>query len=103
MKYLSLICAGLLLLATLNMPYQYYTILKIVVTIGAVAMVFNDYKNRVNFLWILIFLGIAVLFNPIMPIDLGSKENELFVNIVVGFLFFIRTVSIRDKIKTYTT
>lgn len=103
MKYLSLICAGLLLLGVANLPYQFYTVLKIVVSIGALWMVIEDYKNRTNLLWILIFGAIAVYFNPILPFEFGTKENRVFIYILVGILFFLRTVRIKENIRNYQT
>jgi len=103
MKYLSLICAGLLLLGVANLPYQYYTVLKIVVSIGALWMVIEDYKNRANLLWILIFGAIAVYFNPIIPFDFGTKENRVFICILVSILFFLRTIRIKENIRKYQT
>jgi hypothetical protein len=74
MRPLLLICTGLLLLALADLPIGYYTLLRIVVTIGAVAVVVSEFENEINF-WVIAFGLIGILFNPLFPVYLGDKSN----------------------------
>lgn len=77
-----LIPAALLVIAVLPLPYGYYTLLRLVVTIAAVVAALGLYQARQAVVWTVIFMGaVALLFNPIitvrldrsawLPIDLG--------------------------------
>lgn len=86
MRSLLLICAGLLLLALVDLPIGYYTLLRIVVTIGAVAIVVTEFENRINF-WVIVFGLIAILFNPLIPVYLGDKSAWMPIDIITAILF----------------
>lgn len=49
MKSLLVISVALLFLGLFNLPIGYYTILRIVVTIGAIGVVIKVYENGLNF------------------------------------------------------
>lgn len=93
MKSLLLLCAALLLLALANLPIGYYTFLRIVVTIGAVAVVVTELKNGVNF-WVIAFGLIAVIFNPIIPVYLYDRALWAPIDIVVAILFGVKGFTI---------
>ncbi len=73
MKGLLLITADLLLLGIAEFPIRYYTLLRIVVTIGSVAVVVTEFENGIDF-WVIAFGLLAILFNPIIPIYLNDKS-----------------------------
>lgn len=89
MKALSLICAGLLFLALVNLPIGYYTMLRIVVTIGAAAIVIKEFENGIN-LWVIVFGLIAILFNPILPIYFHNKAIWTPIDLICGILFIVK-------------
>jgi len=89
MKALSLICAGLLFFALINLPIGYYTILRIVVTIGAAAIVIKEFENGIN-IWVIVFGLIVIVFNPIIPIYLHNKAIWNPIDFVSGTLFIIK-------------
>ena len=78
-----------LLLALAPLPYGYYTLLRIVVCGAAALLAFNDFKRfgSVSF-WVLLMGGIALLFNPIIPIHL-SREVWAPINILTALALFI--------------
>jgi len=86
MRTLLLICAGLLLLGLSNFPIGFYTLLRIAVTIGSIAVVVTEYKRGIGF-WVFSFGLIAILFNPIIPIHLNDKDIWIPIDIVVAILF----------------
>ncbi len=97
MKTLLLICAGLLFLGLADLPIGYYTILRIIVTIGSVAVVITEFKKGFN-LWVIIFGFIAVIFNPLFPVYLNGKSAWIPIDIIGGIIFIIKSFTIK-KIK----
>lgn len=98
MKYLLLICAGFLFLALANLPIGYFTFLRIVVTIGSVAVIVNEIKNGVNF-WVIIFGLIAILFNPLIPIYLNDKSAWMPIDIIAAVIFLIKSFTLKKQNK----
>ena len=89
MKALLFLCSLFLLIAIANMPIGYYTFLRIVVTIGAVAVVIHDYENGLNF-WVMTFGLIAILFNPIIPVYLHDQQIWRVIDFICALLFGIK-------------
>lgn len=97
MKGLLLICAGLLFLGIAELPIGYYTLLRIVVTGGAVMVIMTEFKEEFTF-WMIAFGLIGILFNPIIPVYLHDKEVWGGIDFVVGVLFVIKAFT--PNIKT---
>ena len=96
MKILYFICAGLSFFALIDLPYGYYTFLRIAITFTAVYGLIKEYSGKIDFL--IIALGIiAILFNPIIPIHLGDKSIWRLINIVCGGLFLIKGLKIKQE------
>ena len=94
MKALFLICIGLLLLAVADLPIGYYVLLRIVVTIGAVVVLIKEFENGINF-WIISFGLIAILFNPLIPVNLNDKDIWILIDIITAILFGIKSFTIK--------
>lgn len=94
MKTLLLISAGLLFLSLAPLPIGFYTLLRIVITIGAVAVIIQEIDNGLN-TWVIIFGLIAILFNPIIPVYLGDKDVWVPIDIIAGILFSIKAFNLR--------
>lgn len=92
----SVLCVSILFLAFLPFTIKYYYLLRIVVSIGAIIILF---KNRKQIHWIIIFAIIAVLFNPIFPIYLYKKSIWIPLDIVTGILFLIELFYKKSKPK----
>jgi hypothetical protein len=90
MRALLLICTGLLLLALVDLPIGYYTLLRIAVTIGAVAVVVAEFENGLNF-WVIAFGLIAIIFNPLIPIYFGDKSTWMPIDLITAVLFAIKS------------
>ncbi|MFT3918154.1 DUF6804 family protein [Cloacibacterium sp.] len=90
MKLLFIFCALSCFLGILKLPIEYYTFLRIVVSLGAILAIYNFIKIR-NYFWLGIFAGILLLFNPIFPIYLYQKSIWLPIDVVVGILFLLLT------------
>lgn len=85
--YPLIIISMLLFIGVLNLPYGYYTFLRIVVFISSLYLAYKYHKNKLE-LWLWVFLIIAILFNPIIPIYL-SKTTWVYLDIMVGCLFLL--------------
>jgi hypothetical protein len=88
MKLFWTLCAMLLLLACAKMPIGYYTLLRIIITIGAISILFYEIKKDVS-LFGIAFIMIAILFNPILPIYLYKRTIWMPIDISVAALFLI--------------
>ena len=77
-----------MLLGLLPMPFGFFILLKLIVSAGALYFAVNFHKQGDNFkVWIFGF--IVVLYNPIIPIPLGSKVLWIIVNIPTIYYFYI--------------
>ena len=97
MKTLLLICAGLLFIGLIDLPIGYYTLLRIVVTLGSVAVIVTESENGLNF-WVITFGLIAIVFNPFIPIYLNDKSAWMPIDIISGIIFIIKSFTL-NKIK----
>jgi hypothetical protein len=95
MKTLSLTCAGLLILALFNLPIGYYTFLRILVTIGAVAIVVSEFQISFNS-WVILFGLIAVLFNPFIPVFLNARSAWMPIDIITAVMFLVKSFKPTD-------
>lgn len=93
MKTLSFVAGAMLILAILPFPYAYYTLLRWAITIFAILVAYNFYKQDKSS-WTWVFGGIAVLFNPIAPVYL-SKGVWVILDFIGACLFSISAFSKR--------
>lgn len=96
MKLLGLICAALLLLALIDLPIGYYTFLRIIVTIGAIAIIVKEFENGFNF-WVVAFGIIAILFNPLIPVYLNDKDAWMPIDVIAAVLFIIKLLTFKSN------
>lgn len=77
---------ALSLIALFPLPYGYYTFLRIAVTAFAGLTAYLSFQSgkRDWFSWACV--GIAILFNPFIPIHL-DREVWMFMNVSVAGLF----------------
>lgn len=75
----ALIPAVALMLALLPWPYAYYQLLRVVVTVWAVALAWDQYRLAKSWTpWVFAFAAVGVLFNPIAPIYLSREVWAVF-------------------------
>ncbi len=70
--------------------------LRIVVTIGAVAIVVTEFENGINF-WVIAFGLIAILFNPLIPVYLGDKSAWMPIDLITAILFGIKSFTLKNN------
>ena len=95
MKFLLIICACLFLLGLANLPIGFYTLLRIVVTIGSIAVVVTEIEKGINF-WVIAFGLTGIIFNPIIPIYLHDKGVWLPIDLLCAILFLIKAFNIKQ-------
>jgi hypothetical protein len=96
MKTLTFMCGGCLLLAIMDLPIGYYTFLRILVTIGAVALVVTEYDQGIT-RWVILFGIVAILFNPLLPVYLLDKDKWIPVDLICGLLFIIKGFKLKGS------
>ena len=96
MKGLMVLCGFLLLVGIADMPIGYYTLLRLVVTIGSVAVVVAEMEKGIT-PWVLAFGLLALLFNPFIPVYLNDKDAWVPIDLIGGVLFFIKAYSRSPK------
>jgi hypothetical protein len=96
MKGLMVLCGFLLLVGIADMPIGYYTLLRLVVTIGSVAVVVAEMEKGIT-PWVIAFGLLALLFNPFIPVYLNDKDAWVPIDLIGGVLFFIKAYSRSPK------
>ena len=86
------------MIALAPLPIGFYTLLRIVVTIGAVAAIISEVDKGINS-WIVVFGLIAILFNPLIPIYLGNKDAWMPIDLIAAVLFLVKAFTVRTKIR----
>lgn len=88
-KTINTVLSVMMLLALFNLPYGYYELLRVVVFLGAIYdtyVAYSLYEKLTGPTYI--FLFIAFLWNPIIPIFLNRSVWNVF-NIAAAFALFI--------------
>lgn len=98
----AIISIVLLLLASFGRwPYGFYTLLRLVVTGGAIYLAFAAAQfNKTTWIWV---MGVtAVLFNPLIPVHLKRSVWQ-FIDFLAALLFAVTLFTIRGKKKPSLT
>lgn len=91
MKPLYITVCIILGIALLPISGGFYTLVRIIVTIGAVAATIQNSSNGIN-IWSIIYGGMAILFNPLFPVYLHDKGAWVMIDIIAIILFIIQIV-----------
>jgi hypothetical protein len=84
------------IISLLPLPYGFYSLTRTIFSICFGYVAFRLYEA--NILGWLIFLGLVILYNPILPVHLGSKAIWVVINFIgLGFLVFYLKDGILDK------
>ena len=87
-KWLCIASSILLLLGIpAGWPYSYYILLRWVILLSSAAVAYSFYNLKLQG-WALVFVAVAILFNPIMPFYL-SKSEWVILDFIGACLFFI--------------
>jgi hypothetical protein len=84
---LSLLTSLILLLAIVRGgSYDFFLVVRIVVTVNSALLAWRYYKKRT--LLTLLFGGVAVLFNPVLPVFFSREVWRLIDAVVLGLLLW---------------
>lgn len=86
MKVISFVAAFLLFIAIFHLPIGFYTFMRIGVTIVSILLIKQEIKKGIN-TWVILFGIITILFNPVLPIYLGSKSSWIPIDAISGIIF----------------
>ncbi|WP_412851022.1 DUF6804 family protein [Chryseobacterium sp. PMSZPI] len=81
-------CALCCFIGIFKLSIEYYTFLRILVSIGALLILYNTLSSKQQHFSI-IFLIILILFNPIFPIYLYRKGLWIPIDTITGVLFLL--------------
>jgi hypothetical protein len=94
MKTIKIILAGMLFLCLAKLPYGYYQFVRFGALLGFALLAFNSYEKGLKNSTI-VFIGLALLFQPFIKIGLGRELwNIVDVIVAIGLL-----VSIKEPLK----
>lgn len=77
--------------------YGYYQILRWVTVFSAGYLAYT-YKEGKQSGWFWIFLAIAILFNPVLPIY-QSKSTWGFFNVATGIIYLVSIISSKSSVR----
>jgi len=76
----------MLLIALVRLPYGYYIALRWIVAVFSAISAFDALNKRKSG-WVWVFIGIAIMYNPIVPVHL-TKAIWSPINILTAIIFF---------------
>ena len=88
----------MLFAALAPLPIGFYTLLRMIVTLTAVLLLVNYYKNN-KIEWTITFGIIALIFNPLIPIYLGDKSVWMPIDLLAGILFIYQGFKMKGSEK----
>lgn len=88
MKPFLTFCALCCFAGIFKLPIEYYTFLRILVSLGALLVLYHTLSSGQHYSSI-IFLIILILFNPVFPIYLYRKSIWIPIDTITGALFLL--------------
>ena len=88
--------AALLLLCLLDMPYGFFVLVRFVATAAFCYFAFEEYQDG-NKERMILFIILAVLFQPFMKISLGRVIWNIVDIVVAGYLIYLLFQVIKSK------
>ena len=96
MKTVKIILAAMLFLCLAKMPYGYFQFVRFAVFLGSCLLAYNSYEKCLTNNMI-IFIGLALLFQPFLKIALG-RELWNIVDVAVAAIL-IGSIFYKEKFK----
>lgn len=94
-KLIKVILAVLFFACLFKLPYSYYQLVRFLALIGFAFLAFESFKDE-NQLGMIVYIGLAILFQPLIKIALG-RELWNIVDVVVGIGLLISIFMEKDK------
>lgn len=96
MKLLLLSCGILLVLAIINLPIGYYTILRIIIFSCSIVILITEFRKGALF-WAVAFGLIALIFNPLSPLYLHNKSYWIPLDIIAATIFLVKAFTNKQQ------
>jgi hypothetical protein len=93
-RIIKIVLAVLFFICLLDMPYGFYQLVRFVALVGFSILAYQTYENEIKYLTI-IYIGLAILFQPLIKISLG-REIWNVLDVILG-LGLIISLFIRQK------
>lgn len=90
MKPFLTFCALCCFAGIFRLPIEYYTFLRIIVSVGALFILYHTLSSKQLYFNIIFFI-ILILFNPVFPIYLYRKNLWIPIDVITGILFLLVT------------
>lgn len=81
-----------LLLALLPMPYGYFQLLRLIVTIASAVAAYEEYVMKRHG-WVFTFVIICLLFNPVFIVSF-SRATWMLLDTVTAVVFFLSQLKV---------
>jgi len=85
MKYFIILTIFMLFGAIAELPYGYYTLLRWITCITSILVVLQAFEKNIDWAKV-VFIVIAILFNPLAPIHL-SRSTWIPLDVITAILF----------------
>lgn len=95
-SWVFVVPAALLIIAVFPLQYGYYQFLRLVVC-GTAAFAATGASASERTAWLVVFGGIALLYNPFMPIHL-TREIWIGVNAATALLYLVGLRSLASRV-----
>jgi len=93
---IKIILAAFFFLCVADMPYGFYQFVRFLALIGFGILAYKSYERKENVMTIA-YVGLAILFQPLLKISLG-REFWNIVDVIVG-IGLIVTIFIKPKME----
>jgi hypothetical protein len=93
---IKVVLAILFFLCLLEMPYGYYQFVRFLALVGFAILAYKSYERQENIMTI-VYVGLAVLFQPLIKISLG-RELWNIVDVIVG-IGLIVSIFVKPKLE----
>ena len=88
-NYIKIVLSILLILCLLHLPYSYYRLVRFIAVIGFAILAYYEYERK-NIPMAIVFILLAVLFQPLEGIPLGRLVwNVVDVLVAIGLIVTI--------------
>ncbi len=93
-RIIAMVAVVMLIVALFEMPYGYYTFLRLAVMTAALLGAFHAFKMINAPFWVVTMGLVALLFNPVIPVhltrDIWAIIDVAVASVFLGYLFILR-------------
>lgn len=95
-QVIKIAIAIMLFLCLVNFPYGFYQFVRIAASIGFCILAFDAYRKNNAKEFVIIYVGLAILFQPVIKISLGRFIWNI-VDVIVGVSLLLSIILLNKK------